>query len=115
MPLSDIVRTFLYAIALSKIGDQNLHGWIGQEPTVLDDQGEFSTFTDENSNRKKPYNSHSDLGTLLCASVATGGKPKSDPTNDELFELLTEFAGGPSTGFKKTRAGEASAESTPNI
>jgi len=108
VPLTDLVKPFIHALAVRRSGNDAVHRWVGQEPTALNDD-DFSTFVDPAGNVKVPYNALTDLGSLVCSSMAMAGVPSEDHVplspgaggtwppehlEKDLEEELQQFAGG---------------------
>jgi len=126
VPLTDLVKPFMHSLALQRVGNDVVHRWVGQEPTALDhDHSEFTFSDPEMGDIKMPYNTLTDLGSLVCTAIAMAGvppqwhKPPAAGMNSgpwpavdlekDLFSALQQFAGGKENGhvFKPSTVRQA--------
>ncbi|MBX9691182.1 MAG: glutaminase, partial [Cyanobacteria bacterium] len=85
-------KPMVYCIALEEMGEENLHKYVGREPSG-------KTFNELTLNTwGLPHNPMINAGAIMCCSLIKRGAPASDRF-DFVMEKWREAAGGAKIGF----------------
>ena len=87
IPIMNLAKPFLYALALKHVGIDEVHRWVGTEPTSADPTG-FGLLKSSGSHKSISYRKDHDITTDSAPSSPDLKHPKSEESDLDIYDII---------------------------